>query len=196
MSLTKKFAKHDIRFDYATSPTIYRDLENGEVDIDDQNYRQWWSTTRKGLFDEPQYDTVYKSIKYIHELCCKENYDGILGYSQGSTLVQIMLYLQEYPEFFGDKYKNITFNFKFAVTSCTFNITDNVFKNLYDYKLTMPVLNIYGLNDELVPYRVSELFGEKCKNVTNYKHGGKHYVPTTKEMFDIMHNFIIKNIEK
>lgn len=195
-SLTKKLNKYDIQFDCITSPIAYTNLDKSD-DIEDmeQDYKQWWSTTKLGLFDEPNYNTIYDSIKYIYDLYSKEKYDGILGYSQGSVLVQIILYLQEYPELFGDMYKDMSFKFKFGITSCTFNITDNILKDLYNHKLAIPILNIYGSNDTLVPYNISESFGDKCLNITNYKHEGKHYVPTTKDMYEVMLTFIKNNIE-
>lgn len=195
-SLTKKFAKYDINFEYITSPISFVDLEgDGEIeDLDGEYYyRQWWTTGRSRLFDEPKYDTLFDSIKYIYDIYSKNKYDGILGYSQGSVLTQIILYLQQYPELFEEKYKDFHFDFKFGILGSTFNISDKKISKLYDRKLNVPILNIYGSKDTLVPYNISESFSDKCDNATNYKHSGKHYIPTTKESFEIMKIFIDKN---
>lgn len=196
-SLVKKFSKYNIHFDFTTSPIPFINIENdGDAeDLDGEYYyKQWWTTSRSRLFDEPKYDTAYDSIKHVYDVCLKKKYDGILGYSQGSVLVQIILYLQEFPEFFGEKYTDINFNFKFGILGSTFNISDVEISKLYDYQLDTPILNIYGSNDTLVPYNISESFSNKCNKIINYKHNGKHYIPTTKESFEVMKNFINKNI--
>lgn len=196
-SLVKKFSKHNINFDFVTSPIPFIDIDNdngtGTENSDGECYKQWWTTSKKRLFDEQKYDTIYESIRYIYDMYSKKKYDGILGYSQGSVLVQVILYLQQFPMLFGEKYGDIIFNFKFGILGSTFNISDDELSELYKYRLDVPILNLYGSEDTLVPYNISESFSNKCNKIMNYKHHGKHYIPTTKESFEIMKNFINKN---
>ncbi len=191
-SLQKKLKKDNIYFDCVTSPTHYIKTNNETSDFQDNKYYQWWSTSRENLFDEHTYDSIYESIEYIYNMYQNDNYDGILGYSQGSILTQIILYLQEHSNLFEQKYHKFKFNFKFGILACTFNITDNVLKNIYSHKLSVPILNIYGSNDELVPFEISKSFSDKCINIMNFEHRGKHYVPTTLDMKNILIAFLTK----
>ena len=160
----------------------------------DNTYYQWWSTSKEGLFNEENYDTLYESIEHIYNLCQQNEYDGILGSSQGSVLVQIIVYLQEHPNLFEEKYKKFKFKFKFAIIGCTFSITDIKYKNLYGHKINLPILNIYGLNDELVPYLLSKELNNKCNNLKYFEHKGKHYIPTTQEMKVVLLDFFKTNL--
>ncbi|ARF08130.1 serine hydrolase [Catovirus CTV1] len=179
-SLASKLKKHNILLDFVDSKTKHPESNN---DID---YRQWWNTSKEGLFNEKTYDTLYESIEQIYDICSKDNYDGIIGYSQGSVMVQILLYLMIYPDLFEAKYKKFKFDFKFAILASTFKITDTSLMHLYEKKLIIPVLNVYGKNDTLVPYTVSRELDNISVNCNSFCHDGKHYIPTTKNFYDFL----------
>lgn len=186
---------NNINLIYITSPIKYNktSYDNNDITFIDNIYYQWWTTSKNGLFNEEKYDTLYESIEYIYNYINTNNHiDGILGSSQGSVLTQIILYLQEYPNLFPLKYQKFKFNFKFAILGCTFSITDNELKHLYNYKLNIPILNIYGTNDTLVPYEISKEFNNKCNNIQYYEHNGKHYIPNNKSMAIRINEFINK----
>lgn len=76
--MINKAKRFDIHFDFIYSPLKY---EEEQTDID---YRKWWNADRETLFTPEHYNTVAESLDFIVKVWNSDNYDGIMGFSQGS----------------------------------------------------------------------------------------------------------------
>lgn len=178
-----------IEFIFITSPIIYDNSNNNY----DAIYRKWWTGDLTNIFTNPYYDTLYESIKFVHDKYIEFGpFDGILGFSQGAVLANIILYLNEYPEFFDDKYQHINFNFKFAILCSMSIITDNSFKKILDKKIKIPILNVYGDRDELLDFNHSQSLAKYFENCINYQHDGKHHIPSKSKFKSVLLDFLTR----
>lgn len=141
------------------------------------------------------FDTLENSLEILLKKWNEEKYDGILGFSQGSILVQIFAFYCEIKK----KIHNIEISYvpKFCILSSSFIITDKNVKNeieIYskENKIKMPMCLMYGIKDSFIKQ-------EETLKILNYwnkneiiEHKGGHYVSCTRETCEQLLNFINK----
>eukprot|EP00941_MAST-03F_sp_MAST-3F-sp1_P001521 g1521.t1 len=126
-----------------------------------EEVREWWNkniTTGK-------YEGAIESIKYIESL---GNFDGVLGFSQGACLAELLLAYQ-------NKNKTKT-TFKFGIINCGFHPKDETFRKIIEEvsPMKIPVIICRGEND--YDGCVETLFEHPI--VT--KHNAGHMLPTVR----------------
>ena len=139
-SITKKLRKLGVEFDFFESPILYSGDDNND---NSKDFKQWWSATKETVQSQEKYDTLEQSIENLKVKWQNYKYDGIIGYSQGSVLVQIFAYMIQ------NKIID-TYEPKFLILSSTFPITDVRYKDLYKEKLRYPTIIMAGTNDTFV----------------------------------------------
>ncbi|XP_064480897.1 esterase OVCA2-like isoform X2 [Ornithodoros turicata] len=112
-----------------------------------------------------------RSINAIREAWISHGpFDGILGFSQGATMVTFVLFLQALGK--------IQSNFRFAVM-----IAGGESRSLYwdvvcePSLVTIPTLHIIGENDSIVPKEVSCGALQHFSSPSVLFHPGGHYIP-------------------
>ena len=176
--LIKKFEKKGVEFVFYNSPIIY----TGD-DAKDCDYRQWWSATRENVLTLENFDTIEESIKNLSVKWESDNYDGILGFSQGSVLTQIFAYqiqkdiIKVTPP-------------KFIILASPFPITDNVYKDYYKDQLCYKIAVMTGSRDTLVDTSTSLSLLKYFKDSTTITHSGGHYVSSSGETYNSLQKFL------
>lgn len=188
--LIRKFTKKGIEFDFYTSPIKFIPEKSTETDkLEELNdYFQWWTATRENGLTLEKYDTIEQSLKNVLNKWNSEQYDGILGFSQGSVLTQIFAYQLQYKII--DTYEP-----KFIILAGASPITDTIYKQYYNNILKYPVAFISGMRDTLVKL---EITNNLRKYVDPEKtifliHNGGHYVSTSTEIIYPLLAFIENN---
>jgi hypothetical protein len=180
-SMIKNFKKHDIILDFINSPIKYI-----EPDQDNQDsLYQWWNIDSKdSVLTLDHYDTLNESIKYLTDIWNKDTYIGILGFSQGSVLVQI------FCRYIEQDIIQVNNKPKFSILCSTFPISDiNLKDNLS--KLKIPTLFMCGTKDTFVNNDITLKVCEYYENYTLLQHTGGHYVSSNKESTDKVLEFIL-----
>lgn len=183
-TLTKKFGKNDITFDFLDSCFPYVCVDGSEV-LEKTDLKQWWSAKKDSILKLDTFDTVNESIEHIQKKWDENKYDGILGFSQGSVLAQIFAYRCQ------NKQIN-TYSPKFIILCSTFPITDLHECKQYENKLNLPCFIMYGSKDLFVQKDLTLKFSKICENATIYEHNGGHYVSSTKDTCDALLAFFNK----
>lgn len=174
-TLQKKFNKKIILV-YLDSPFLIEKEEIGyEAEV---KRRKWWSLKEKeDLFRPINYDYAAEAMAYVASKYNNQNFDGILGFSQGSVMVQLLLL-------------NRLINPRFAILIGTFPITDIRYQDNNDFGNT-PLLFCVGARDELVPpintYQILENYKG---NFTICKYSGGHHVPSNSQAFKEIESFL------
>lgn len=147
--------------------------------------RGWFLVEDQFFFTLKEYrgldESVDKIKKYIEE---NGPFDGVVGFSQGSVIVSILLMLG--------------YKFKFAVLAGSYVVTDEKYKDMYD-KITVPSLHIWGRKDVLVTPDKSEANYNKYPGEKKicYVHKGSHNIPDNNNAKEMYKLFIDKyKIEK
>ena len=154
-----------------------------------------------------EYNGLENSIKNIFEIGEKNNnIQCIFSFSQGTVILLFIIILS--------LYNNDEFNFKkfFPNLKCCIlcsgfyrplpetdlfkNFVDELNKNNIEVKkFDIPILNVFGENDQYVTNDKSEEIVKLFDKYEVFKHKGKHFVPSTKHDILIYENFLDKYLE-
>lgn len=158
--------------------------------------RAWWNAS-----DDPSsmiYRGIEQSVKYIDDLFGNDEYDGIIGFSQGGALAGIiasLVYNKKQGKTHSLNVDHISKTLKFVTIISGFYCRDirmEVSKLMFDNfpakheqsfvtmkkdKVDIPSFHVWGLTDDLVhPWRsqkLSELFNDPVIQLHNYGHFAK-----------------------
>lgn len=178
-TLIKKFSKNGIEFHFYDSPISYKSNDVNEIN---NEYKQWWSATRANILTLEKYDTIDESLKHLKERWEEDKYDGILGFSQGSVLVQIFAYQIQNKII-------CTYEPKFLILASMFAITDINHKNNYQTQLKYKTAIMAGARDTLVSMGDTLSLIKYFKNPYTIVHTGGHYVSSSSETYYMLQKF-------
>lgn len=159
--IIKKSLPEKITYDFIDSPFNF----STETDL-----KAWWQATKENALTIDKYDTINESIAHISNTWNNGTYDGFLGFSQGSVVVQILLYLQQNNKI------NLTNKPKFGILCSTSKISDTELLKLYENKLETPILIFHGEKDNLATKENAKILAQYFSDCEYYEHQGGHYV--------------------
>lgn len=181
--MIKKLRKCDIHFDFCNSPIMYP--EEGNTTLG-----QWWSSNRDNAMSITHYDTLDESIAHVMNIWNSGEYDGLLGFSQGSVLGQIIMH--------GIENGTIVTPFKpkFYLAFSPSLISDIEYQHLYDGRLKTRCMVFAGRKDTLVVSALSDVVAEKlgALGLSAYLHNGGHYVSGDAKLIKVVEEFIVETI--
>lgn len=136
---------------------------------------EWWNARDDG--GEVSYDGLEASLRAVQLACADaetkgEPFDGIMGFSQGATLVGIVLGT---PALAG------RFSFAILVSGMVSRAKETRHLSLSDVRV--PTLHVIGKNDRVMPVAMSEVLFRKFEQppATKVTHAGGHSVPRLDE---------------
>ena len=146
-----------------------------DEDVDNEEYGWWFSkrdqqlsfnATEETTIDEGHDASVDLITKTVQE---QGPFDGILGFSQGATMVAHICSLATE--------ENSPFNFKFAILCAGFRSRSTAHERYYDKDLSIPSLFIFGDNDQVIEKGMSMQLSDMFTNKTIVNHAGGHFLP-------------------
>lgn len=169
----RKTLKRYIDTVYITAPNVVKPQEHDES-FEDQ--RGWWFSTRDESFNAKEISDVdpgfQDSLNCVAE-AIKEHgpFDGILGFSQGASMVGMICALMEQ----GDS----RFKFDFAIMIAAFRSRSTCHDICYSKPIQLPCLHVFGDTDEVIPKEMSEEHLQYFTNNSILNHPGGHFVPAS-----------------
>jgi len=182
-STIKKLSKLGIEFDFFDSPIKYCTSEN--TNNEDVDYRQWWSANRENALTIEVYDTIKESLQNLKHKWESSKYDGLLGFSQGSVLVQIFAYQIQ------NKIIS-TYDPNFLILVSSSPISDTDYKEYYKSQILYKTLIMSGSKDPLVDMNRTTTLIKYFKDPEVIIHSGGHYFSTSSEAYQLLKNFLLK----
>ncbi|KAH7732275.1 Protein C25G4.2 [Aphelenchoides avenae] len=182
----RKAFKNRVEFVFASAPHIPSIVANGPGDdastksdsVEEKDApRAWWFSKPEGTFSSRDVteiaDGFEESVACVDQFI-KDNgpFDGILGFSQGASMVHLLLALGQKAEF--------PHRFKFAVLFAPFASLSSVHKSLIDRSIVnVPAFIVCGESDEIVACSRSEDLSRTFDSPTAIvvSHPGGHCVP-------------------
>ena len=167
------------------------------------------------IFDKMENFYNLKSIKYIglensinfifKQGEINKNIQCIFSFSEGSVLLIFIIILSLYKE------KKYEFKKFFPNLKCLIIVSgfyrpmpeNEEFKEIIEIfdkndeikKIEIPLLNIFGKNDQFVENSKSKEINKFFNNFEEFNHDGKHYVPSKKNDIIILENFLEKYLK-
>ena len=152
----------------------------------DPGERGWWFSREDEYFKSTEYSDVSvgfeESVEMIRQVLeagtvgdreesdNHRGYDGVIGFSQGASLLSMLCLIQQ---------KEQKQWFKFAILVAGFKSRSSKHSHHYEEKTSIPSLHIYGETDQIVSNAMSEELLQYFDNPKIGLHPGGHFVPAT-----------------
>nr|XP_057943251.1 esterase OVCA2 [Doryrhamphus excisus]XP_057943252.1 esterase OVCA2 [Doryrhamphus excisus] len=188
----RKLLKKQVELVYVDAPHCVVQAHENDDGSDaggDQDSRGWW-------FSDPQARTfnaqqqceessgLEESVAAVREAVKLQGpFDGILGFSQGAAFVAMLCALQE-------QHAEPDFHFRFAVLVAAFRSTCTQHHKFYSSPVMMPSLHVFGLEDRVIPDRMSRELLPCFQDPHILTHPGGHFVPAGSAHRQTYQNFL------
>ena len=171
-SFRKALKKH-CDFTFITAPN---EIPSPETDSSEQPLTGWWFSKINRSYLAQDYsdccDGFEKSLDVIAK-ALEENgpFDGIISFSQGSSMLSLVCTLKEEGD---PRFQD----FKFAIFVAGFKSRQIQHQKFYEKTITTPSLHVIGDTDQVIPKDMSEDLLEVYANPVVVRHAGGHFIPT------------------
>lgn len=180
---------------FITAPNRVPSLptEDGEEPAVDQDDRGWWFSSQDNTYMAQDYTDCCKGYEESLELIKKTfeeqgPFDGILGFSQGASLVSLLCGLREQNP---DMLK-----FDFAILVAGFKSRQSSHGCLYSVPMTVPTLHVYGDTDKVIQKEMSEDLLQYFVKPKILQHEGGHFIPASAPQKKVYTEFLQEMLDR
>ncbi|XP_076439483.1 esterase OVCA2-like [Babylonia areolata] len=110
-------------------------------------------------------------------------FDGILGFSQGAAMVALVL---------GEQEKQSEKWFQFAILVAGFKSRSSPHDALYEKKISIPTLHVFGETDKVIQKDMSEDLLQYFEDTVTLQHQGGHFIPAGGQEKKVYLEFLAK----
>jgi len=155
--------------------------------------RPWW-ILGGGLEHDPSSRRWEESIKWWSEELSKNQYDGVIGLSQGSAMTGLLLSMISNPERVPGFHPQLSQPIKFAILCSGFVSHNSPHKEIYGIPENLPTLHTVDDNDYVVPAARTVELKNLCKTSVLMKHNEGHSVPVRGQWPKFFRDFILNAV--
>ena len=172
-SFRKALKKH-CDFTFVSAPNV---IPSPETEAIEQPLTGWWFSKNDRSYLAQEYsgccDGFEESLNVVAK-ALEENgpFDGIISFSQGSSMLSMLCALKEEGD---PRFQD----FKFAFFVAGFKSRQSQHQKFYEKKITIPSLHVIGDTDQVIPKDMSEELLKLYEDPVVVRHGGGHFIPTT-----------------
>lgn len=174
----RKLFKKYIDFTFVTAPHEIPEEVNLTRPEEEREMGWWFSKPNKSYnaMDRTALSTGYQeSLQVVKEKFASEGpFDGVIGFSQGASLVSLLCILRSNP--------TEGIQFKFAILMAGFKSLVSPHAVLYDTRIDCPSFHTIGATDGVIPTQASEDLLATFIDGVAYRHDGGHYVPSSPQL--------------
>lgn len=182
----RKLFKKYIDFTFVAAPHEIPEDVNLTRPEEEREMGWWFSKPNSyNAMDRTDICTGYQeSLQVIKEkLLSNGPFDGIMGFSQGASLVSLLCILRSNP--------TEGIGFQFAILIAGFKSLVSPHAPLYDTRIDCPSFHTIGATDGVIPTQASEELLAIFVNGVGYRHDGGHYVPSSPHLRTAMLEFLV-----
>ncbi|XP_070566433.1 esterase OVCA2-like isoform X2 [Ptychodera flava] len=175
----RKILKKHAEFVFISAPNVVPPMESAEraeneTTSDDQ--RGWWFSRDDDYFSAGDTSDVSKgfdkSLQVIEKAFTEEGpFDGVLGFSQGATLVGMLCAIKDEP--------GSPFHFDFAILVAGFRSLSTNHDKYYSKPISCPTLQVFGDTDKVIPKEWSVEHLKYFIEPETLSHTGGHFIPAS-----------------
>lgn len=175
----RKLIKKKAELVFITAPNCVPPLDTAADDSaeasggNDDEGSGWWFSRPDNYFhaQDPSdccrgYDLSLETI--VQAIKEQGPFDGVLGFSQGAAMVSLLL---------GEQEKQSETWFRFAILVAGFRSRSSPHDALYEKKIAIPTLHVFGETDKVIPKDMSEDLLQYYKDAVTLQHQGGHFIP-------------------
>ncbi|XP_064648084.1 esterase OVCA2-like [Lineus longissimus] len=174
----RKIVKKQADLVFINAPNIVPPFENAEGDsVNAADQRGWWFSREDDYFLAKErsdcckgYEESLEVIKTAFEE--QGPFDGVLGFSQGGSMVSLLCGLRE-------QNPDSPFKFDFAILVASFQSRSSQHDILYSKPITLPTLHVFGDTDKVIQKEMSEELLPHFVNPITLQHPGGHFIPAS-----------------
>lgn len=106
----------------------------------------------------------------------QQQFDGILGFSQGAIITSLLCAIQENPRCYVPEFSSV----RFAIMFSGFPSRADEHQHLLVKPINLPSMHVWGLKDETIPAYASRKLAEKFRieDRITLEHSNGHIVPS------------------
>lgn len=171
----RKLTKRHLEPVFVSAPLVVPPRADGTTPADSDG-RGWWFSAADQSFVAGQPSDLCagfeESLATLRQTAEQHGpFDGVMGFSQGAALVALLCALQQRQE--------LNWGFRFAILVAGFRSRSAPHQKLYDERMELPTLHVYGDNDQVIPGEMSEDLVQLYSNATVLRHAGGHHIPAS-----------------
>lgn len=192
--------------DFLDGPVLLPAFEQQQEDGSSVTYsdrRSWWRASEDGSV----YDGVDATLEYVISYM-QENgpFDGVLGFSQGATLVLLLCGLRQKMLRSGqteNRQDHPLLNLRFCIAACGFRPRAHNVQHLFaedNTPFTLPSLHVLGEADQIIVPAWTEAMASLFEGAHIHRHPGAHLLPAGKRdvvrYWEFLMDFIMAGPQK
>jgi len=154
--------------------------------------RPWW-ILGSSLEHDPSSGRWDDTVRWWSDELSKNQYDGIIGLSQGSAMTALLLSMLSHPERVPGFRPQKTQPIKFAILCSGFISNLPPHGQIYGVPQNLPTLHTVDMNDFVVPAQRTIDLQKICRNSQLLKHHEGHSIPVRGDWPNTMRQFIIQS---
>lgn len=182
----RKLLKKHVELVYVSAPLSVQQVNTEEVadkqndsapeSGGDEDPRGWWFSDIKARSFNAQQQCeeslgLDESVTAVTEAVKDQGpFDGILGFSQGAAFVAMLCSIQEQK-------LEPAFGFRFAIIVAGFRSACTQHQKFYNSPIQVPSLHVFGLEDRVIPDKMSRELLPSFQDPQVLIHPGGHFVP-------------------
>jgi len=157
--------------------------------------RPWWILGRN-LEVDTRVDRWNDSVAWWSEHLSKNQYDGIIGLSQGSAMTGLLLSMLAHPERVPGFCPTLQQPIKFAIFCSGFVSHLSPHKEIYGIPGCLPTLHTVDDNDRIVSAARTVELQMACKTSVLKHHDEGHSIPVRGTWPQVLKTFIMNTVNK
>jgi len=151
--------------------------------------RPWW-ILGSDLEHDTSDDRWTQTVQWWSEELSKNQYDGVIGLSQGSAMTALLVSMLSHPERVPGFNPKLSQPIKFAIFCSGFISHYSPHKGIYSIPDDLPTLHTVDDNDFIVPARRTIELKEMCKTSILSRHNEGHSIPVRGDWPKFFKDFI------
>jgi len=154
--------------------------------------RPWWILDSYLEHDMTASDRWDDTVKWWTDELSKNQYDGIIGLSQGAAMTALLVSMLNHPERVPGFNLEKTQPIKFAILCSGFISNYEPHKQIYGVPENLPTLHTVDMHDFVVPAQKTIELQKLFKTSQLARHNEGHSIPVCGDWPNVMKEFIVK----
>jgi len=154
--------------------------------------RPWWILDGSLEHDMSASRRWDDTVKWWSDELSKNQYDGVIGLSQGSAMTALLLSMLSHPERVPGFHPTKTQPIKFAILCSGFISNNQPHRQIYGVPENLPTLHTVDMNDFVVPAQRTIDLQKLFKNSQLVRHHEGHSIPVRGDWPNLMRQFIVQ----
>jgi len=154
--------------------------------------RPWWILDGSLEHDMTASYRWDDTVRWWSDELSKNQYDGVIGLSQGSAMTALLLSMLNHPERVPGFHSTKTQPIKFAILCSGFISNHQPHRQIYGVPENLPTLHTVDMHDSIVPAQRTIDLQKLFRTSQLVRHNEGHSIPVRGDFPNLMRQFIVQ----